>query len=420
MVRLGAGAAVAWEDPVTNDGDIDFRIFDAAGTAGTLLTANTGTTNQQFEPSIAASPKQATLAIVWGDEQDSSIQGRLFDASGNQFAAQFRIDIATPTTPLGIIEPAVAWLNNDQFAVVWQEAEPASEGGSEIKLRIFDGETATPTALTGTIHVNSTTSQDQASPVITALPNGGFVVAWYDTSGIGVDNDIGIRLQAFDGAGSKIGGETVVNTTTTNAQFAPSVAALPDGRVVVSWTDNSQTGGDTSGNAIRMQIIDPRDGIVTGTAASEVLYGHDQVNDEISAGAGDDTLLGLRGDDALYGGGGNDALNGGIGADMMYGGAGNDTYFVDNIDDVVSENPNEGTDVVRTTLPGYSARGQCRDPGIHRDRQLCRHRQCTEQRHDGGGRQRHPDRRRRQRRAERRRRRRHDDRRRGQRHLFRR
>ena len=186
------------------------------------------------------------------------------------------------------------------------------------------------------------------------MPNGGFVVSWEDASGVGIDSGFAIRLQGFDGAGNKIGGEIVVNTTTVSSQFEPSVAALPDGRVVVSWTDYSQSGGDVSEGAIRMQIVDPRDGIVTGTAAGETLYGHDNVNDEISGGAGNDTLLGMRGDDALYGGDGSDTLNGGIGADVMYGGVGNDIYIVDNADDAVSENPAEGADTVKTTLAVYT------------------------------------------------------------------
>ncbi|MFZ2724979.1 MAG: calcium-binding protein [Methylococcaceae bacterium] len=57
---------------------------------------------------------------------------------------------------------------------------------------------------------------------------------------------------------------------------------------------------------------------------------------------GDDTnnlLKGGKGNDVLYGSAGNDTLTGGAGADTMAGGVGGDIYYVDNINDVVIENP---------------------------------------------------------------------------------
>jgi Ca2+-binding RTX toxin-like protein len=48
----------------------------------------------------------------------------------------------------------------------------------------------------------------------------------------------------------------------------------------------------------------------------------------------------------LTGNSGNNLLDGGTGADAMAGGAGNDVYFVDNSDDAVFENANQGNDTV--------------------------------------------------------------------------
>ena len=90
-----------------------------------------------------------------------------------------------------------------------------------------------------------------------ALADGGFVVAWEDLSGSGGDASyLAVRAQAVRCRGDESGGEFLVNTATSSAQFDPAIAALGDGRIVVTWTDFSQTGGDTSSSAIRAQTFD--------------------------------------------------------------------------------------------------------------------------------------------------------------------
>jgi Ca2+-binding RTX toxin-like protein len=88
-----------------------------------------------------------------------------------------------------------------------------------------------------------------------------------------------------------------------------------------------------------------------------VLYGFPNLNgtgnglaNVISGNLGSNILRGLAGNDSLYGYAGDDTLDGGTGADMLVGGTGNDTYFVDNSGDAVIEKPNEGTDLVRSSI----------------------------------------------------------------------
>ncbi|MBL1210616.1 calcium-binding protein, partial [Geminocystis sp. GBBB08] len=78
--------------------------------------------------------------------------------------------------------------------------------------------------------------------------------------------------------------------------------------------------------------------------------GNDILPPPLSDLTGNDSLSGLAGNDSLLGGGGNDTLNGGIGNDTMVGGAGNDTYLVDNTGDNITENLNEGTDTVQSSI----------------------------------------------------------------------
>lgn len=52
----------------------------------------------------------------------------------------------------------------------------------------------------------------------------------------------------------------------------------------------------------------------------------------------------------IVGNSGNNILDGGMGADTLKGGAGNDTYSIDNVGDIVTENLNEGTDSVQSSV----------------------------------------------------------------------
>ncbi|MFN9614075.1 MAG: cadherin domain-containing protein, partial [Dolichospermum sp.] len=70
-------------------------------------------------------------------------------------------------------------------------------------------------------------------------------------------------------------------------------------------------------------------------------------------GTGNDLNNSITGNAAaniLTGGLGNDTLTGDLGNDTLTGGAGNDSYYLDNTADIITENLNEGTDIVFTTV----------------------------------------------------------------------
>ncbi len=65
-------------------------------------------------------------------------------------------------------------------------------------------------------------------------------------------------------------------------------------------------------------------------------------------GTGNAELIGNSLSNVINGSSGNDLLNGGSGADVLNGGLGNDIYVVDNVNDIVTEAADEGTDTIQS------------------------------------------------------------------------
>ena len=84
----------------------------------------------------------------------------------------------------------------------------------------------------------------------------------------------------------------------------------------------------------------------TGGAGLDTL-----INIENLIGSGfNDNLIGNTKNNRLNGGVGNDTLDGGAGSDSMIGGLGNDSFVVNVAGDVITENLNQGTDTVNSSV----------------------------------------------------------------------
>jgi Ca2+-binding RTX toxin-like protein len=114
--------------------------------------------------------------------------------------------------------------------------------------------------------------------------------------------------------------------------------SVDDGGDVV--TENANAGTDTVQASINY-ILGNNVEKLTLLGITNLNGTGNELNNTLTGNTGNNTLIGL---------GGNDTIDGKIGADSMQGGLGNDTYTIDNVGDVVTENLNEGTDTVKTSL----------------------------------------------------------------------
>lgn len=191
---------------------------------------------------------------------------------------------------------------------------------------------------------------DSTSDVVTEAANEGSDLVQSSvtfTLATNVENLTLTGTTAINGTGNALNnvltGNSAVNTLTGGAG---------------NDTLNGGAGNDTmvGGTGDDTYFVDSASDVVT-EAASE---GVDTVNSSVTLTLGNNVEnLVLTGTSAINGTGntlnntitGNSSANtlsGGTGADTLIGGAGNDTYVVDNTADVVTENLNEGTDLVQS------------------------------------------------------------------------
>ena len=147
--------------------------------------------------------------------------------------AQFRVNSRTAKSQQ---LPAVAALKAGGYVVVWTSKDQDGSSWGIYGQRYK----ATGAKAGGEFRVNSTTSNAQSYPVIAATSDGGFVTAWLGSDAAG--KSTGIRAQRWTAAGAKAGAEFRVDATIGTKQSAPSIAASPKGGFLVAWVSNTASG----------------------------------------------------------------------------------------------------------------------------------------------------------------------------------
>ena len=149
-------------------------------------------------------------------------------------------EILVDTTTTRNEFPKITALADGGYVITWTSSK---NGFEDIFARRYD---STGTPVGNATVVNTTTAVSQFDPEITTLTDGGYIITW--VSWLQDDgSSYGIYAQRYDATGVAVGGETRINSTTANDQTQPAITALRDGGYVIAWTDNSGQGGSGVG-----------------------------------------------------------------------------------------------------------------------------------------------------------------------------
>jgi trimeric autotransporter adhesin len=205
-------------------------------------------------------------------------------------------------------------------------------------------------SLTGSVG-DDTYIVDSSSDVVTELANQGLDTVETNitlTLAGNVERLVLTGTAAINGTGNAL-----ANVLTGNAAANTLSGAAGADTMIGGAGDDSYT-VDNAGDVINeaaSEGIDQVNASANHTLADNVehltLTGTAAFNG--SGNALNNRLTGNSGNNNLNGGAGNDTLDGGAGNDTMIGGAGDDTFVVNAAGDVVTEEANEGTDMVQSS-----------------------------------------------------------------------
>jgi Ca2+-binding RTX toxin-like protein len=319
------GYAVAYMtfDPVAATYSIAVQRFNADGSKlGTEIFVGVDDTATMANP-VITNIGDGRFAVAWDgkdDMGDRNVYAQIIGDDGVKHGGVFPVNAEADQQTA----PAIAADGSGNFMIGFQDAG-AQLGGHILQVlgQLYGSDALPlPTGANGSAGPGQFSDPDAngdfGGPLaMVGVHGGGYLAVWQEVlSGPNVNVIVGQRL---DSAGNRVGDEFLIKQASSNAYSFGDIhlTTLADGRVVMTWYDNSGTLGD-SDFAIHSQILDPRFGDISGTAAAETLTGS----------------MGIV----------NDTIDGGDGADTMAGFAGDDTYVIDDAGDTITEALNEGTD----------------------------------------------------------------------------
>ncbi len=214
----------------------------------TAFTLSTTIMTESNPPAAAWLGDGLAMVVAW--RTGTTIRARFYTSGGIARAAADQVLASRPTGEL-IGEPQVAQIAGDAALLYPRSTTGGDADAGQLVLRrltsaglvvgtdavVTDGVERTPAALTGA--------------------GGTLAAAWTACADAGDGDGCGIRVRRFDASLAPLEAARIANSITAGNQQEPSIAILPDGALILAWSDGSITPPDRDGFGVRARIIYP-------------------------------------------------------------------------------------------------------------------------------------------------------------------
>ena len=273
---------------------------------------------QLNETGGAADTKIATQSdgswiAVWYNEISSGIIGRKFSPDGSPLSSEFLISTNNSFTPS---YPDITILNNGSLVVVWET--PKYNSSDKLHMSISAQVlTSDGSLINGEFDVFSDETINYVNATITALDDGGYIVAGTSNGGI-------IRLQRFSSDGVRQGDELIANDEETIGSNPKLISAEHGGWYIIWGNYIKEYGAD--GNVLNETLISTAktptgyiDGVLIDDTISLTWSADEDIyKSDISFSANDDDLYIVDNQNFWNLWASGDVIDGGMGTDHLY------------------------------------------------------------------------------------------------------
>lgn len=216
----------------------------AANAAG-QFEVNTTTKGNQWLNAIARLAS-GRFVVVWESDKGpnrADVYAQLFSSSGARFGVNFPVSAGRGKQTV----PTVAALTDGSFVVVWVSDLQNPNG------TVYGRRFAANGTYVGRPFRIGDPSGAQATPQISALADGGFVVVWASSPDGSSDDSYDIVGQRFSADGAQVGQQFRANRKRAGAQLRPYVTGRADGGFTVVWDSSEDDGSGGTRYFIRGQ-----------------------------------------------------------------------------------------------------------------------------------------------------------------------